>query len=403
MSAYASSASPAAAPPEVKAIEKPLVRVVIDGTAGNYSDVPIEIKGRVLLPFREILTRLGVPNDDRHIVWNEEEQSVTVYDGANVMKLTIGSGAISLNGEVKSFDVAPYFYHANNRTYVPVRAISEILDKYVMWEEATSTIFIRDKANYAETAELLAKMRIAGERRKIQASSESNVKMRLFMDGAPLPGADSAGFVNASLELSQLVTADLDDNVMHIKQVTTMEGTSIGTEMFMYGDKVYEKVEGAGFEWADVTGRAPANGSSALEQIKIVESQTSARSPTETAMGLRAVKGTDGTFSLVGEPVSVADVNIILGSLKDVFPQTPNLSYSMRFNKLQIGETINADLQPQKALVTAEYEITITESVAGGKPVKAYCIAEMSMNIAYDDVAPDFKVAIPADLRALIK
>lgn len=57
--------------------ERPDINIIIDGVKGTYTNTPIIVNGRTLLPLRELLTNLGVSNDDQHILWNGRENSVT--------------------------------------------------------------------------------------------------------------------------------------------------------------------------------------------------------------------------------------------------------------------------------------------------------------------------------------
>jgi len=50
---------------------------------------------------------------------------------------------INVNGKQISLDTEPFVY--NGRTFVPVRFISEALNKEVIWNDDTKTIDINDK------------------------------------------------------------------------------------------------------------------------------------------------------------------------------------------------------------------------------------------------------------------
>ena len=45
-------------------VESPNVKIVIDGKIGTYTDMPIIVNGRTLLPLRAVLSNMGVLNDD---------------------------------------------------------------------------------------------------------------------------------------------------------------------------------------------------------------------------------------------------------------------------------------------------------------------------------------------------
>lgn len=49
-------------------IESPNINVVIDGKQITWSNVPIMVNGRTLVPLTDILKNLGVQNDNKHIL-----------------------------------------------------------------------------------------------------------------------------------------------------------------------------------------------------------------------------------------------------------------------------------------------------------------------------------------------
>ena len=396
---FAAGAAAGAAP---NVAESPEIRVVIDGIPGNYTDVPLKINDRVLLPFREVLTRLGVPNNDEHIIWNEDEESVTVINGDDVIRLVVGSKTMTLNGEDVEFDVAPYFFAKNNRTYVPVRAISELLDKNIMWEESTTTVYIRDKVNFSETLDLLKRMERAEQSQKGSAESEGTVKMTMSTGGPPLPGADDDGFFTMEMGLSQLVMTDLDNNIIHIKQLTEIDGALIGTEMFFIDNRTFLKIEGPGLEWLDVTGHDAYNLASMLDQVNVLESQLNARELSDVAMGLASIKGPDGTYTLVGEPLYLADINSILDSLTAIIPDDGSTEFEMKFNKIQMGTTVSSKYFPINALVSANMDLSISERTDLNNIITVNFNIDMNIMITYEQVGPDFEIPIPDEIKAML-
>ena len=390
-----------AAAADLTAFEAPRVRVVINGVAGSYTDVALEINDRIMLPFREVLTKLGVPNDDEHIIWNDEEESVTVLDGQNTVELQIGNYNMSVNGIERTFDVAPYFYEKNNRSYVPVRAVSELLDKQIMWEETTSTVYIRDKANYAETLDLLKKMQDAEKLTKIQATSESQINYRITTDSVALPGADEDGVLRASMDMSQLIIADLEKNVYQIKQVTNISNINIGSEMFFYDNRIFIKLEALGFGWQDAGDLGITMGAP-VDQIMFLESQMGARPLSDVAMGIAVTKGSDGTYSITGEPISVTDINIILDLVSTILQEDVASEFEMKINKFQIGTTIDGQYNPVKAVALIDFEFSIKEPTKGGNFVTINFGADIHMSVNYTRLNPDFEIAVPQEIIDLI-
>ncbi len=117
------------------------VAVKIDGVAINF-DVPAQIIGdRTMVPMRKIFETLSC-----EVEWLPKSQSIFATRGPVIMQMQIGNTAMStLNLETRestsiTLDVPPCL--VDNRTLVPVRAISESLGMKVDWDEVTRTVLI---------------------------------------------------------------------------------------------------------------------------------------------------------------------------------------------------------------------------------------------------------------------
>ena len=89
--------------------------------------------GRTMVPLRFISEALGEKVD-----WNAETKSVIIGDNKAV--LAIGSKELDANGKKIAIDSPAVI--KNSRTFVPLRAISEILGAKVDWDGATKTVSI---------------------------------------------------------------------------------------------------------------------------------------------------------------------------------------------------------------------------------------------------------------------
>jgi hypothetical protein len=123
-------------------LEVPNVKIVIDGKMSTYKDVPISVKSRTMLPLRELLVNLGVPNDEQHIIWNAAEKSVTFYKDSTKVYLKQGDLTAYVNDAPVKLDVAPVLYSKNSRTYIPARFVAQTLGKKVVWDGSTSAVII---------------------------------------------------------------------------------------------------------------------------------------------------------------------------------------------------------------------------------------------------------------------
>lgn len=74
------------------------------------------------------------------VEWNEKTQTVTITKGSTVIVMQLDNCTVSVNGNEETIDVAPKT--VNDRTMVPIRFISEALNFKVDWDDASQTVII---------------------------------------------------------------------------------------------------------------------------------------------------------------------------------------------------------------------------------------------------------------------
>lgn len=103
------------------------IKIKING-AYAQSDVPPFIENdRTYVPVRLISQNLGCDVD-----WEQATQTAVVTKGDTVIRMTLGSKVIKVNGEDRTIDAAVQM--RNDRTFLPIRAVSEILGCDVDWD-----------------------------------------------------------------------------------------------------------------------------------------------------------------------------------------------------------------------------------------------------------------------------
>ncbi len=122
------------------------IAVIIDGVAVNFDVPPQIINDRTMVPVRAIFEALGAS-----VEWNNETRTVTATKGETVVALVIDSNVIKVNDTEKTIDVPAMI--VNERTLVPVRAISEAFECTVEWNQETYTVTIT--SDVTEEAEIL--------------------------------------------------------------------------------------------------------------------------------------------------------------------------------------------------------------------------------------------------------
>lgn len=109
------------------------VQVTFSGTPVQFEVPPLVRQGRTFVPVRFVLERIGA-----QLEWNGESRQVTIVLGDRKVGLTIDSPVVSVEGQSKEIDVAPFIYR--DRTMVPLRFIAETFDFSVHYNDQTRTV-----------------------------------------------------------------------------------------------------------------------------------------------------------------------------------------------------------------------------------------------------------------------
>ncbi len=116
----------------------PLIRVLYEDTPIMFDALPVIREGRTLVPFRAIFEALGAA-----VQWEPETQTVTATQDVITLRLQIGEPLLYKNNIPIPMDSAAALMQ--DRTFVPLRAVSEALDYLVTWEDSTKTATISPK------------------------------------------------------------------------------------------------------------------------------------------------------------------------------------------------------------------------------------------------------------------
>ena len=120
------------------------IQVKIDDRKIEFDVLPTSQNNRTLVPMRKIFEELGC-----EVEWLAETKTIIATKDSKIIALQIGAEKIILKDIeteetiVKEIDAAPVIL--NNRTMVPVRAISECLGNDVDWDGENKTVLIKVK------------------------------------------------------------------------------------------------------------------------------------------------------------------------------------------------------------------------------------------------------------------
>ncbi len=121
------------------------IRIVVNQQELAIEDMPpILLYDRTLMPARAVFEALGA-----EVAWNAETQEVYIRRNDDVVILKADNKVANINGTEFTMDVPAKVI--NERTMIPVRAVSEALECTVEWDENTRTVSITEK----ETEEIV--------------------------------------------------------------------------------------------------------------------------------------------------------------------------------------------------------------------------------------------------------
>lgn len=143
--------------PILSSAETNEITVSIDGEIIDFDVEPQIVNERTMVPMRAIFERLGAT-----VLWDEETETITstrtIEDDKEKEEreiiLQVGSSTMQLNGEIyyklkdrsvsldKEVALDSPAFITDERTLVPLRAISEALGSYVGWDGDTRSVII---------------------------------------------------------------------------------------------------------------------------------------------------------------------------------------------------------------------------------------------------------------------
>jgi len=103
--------------------------------AKPYMDTQV---GRVLVPVRFVSENLGA-----EVKWDQVNKVVNIIKDKTNIKLQLGEKRFTVNGIQKSMDIAAFL--KDERTFVPIRVISENLGVDVDWDQKLYTVSLNEK------------------------------------------------------------------------------------------------------------------------------------------------------------------------------------------------------------------------------------------------------------------
>lgn len=137
--------------------------VYVDGQRVQFPDATPFIDGnnRTMVPVRFVSEALNA-----EVGWDGALRQVTVTKDSKKIVLTINKPEMQINGVTKVLDCAPLI--VDDRTFVPIRFVSEALDAVVEWDGAVRTVYISTKKKEEEKKQEKKVSEVTGNGLKVE-------------------------------------------------------------------------------------------------------------------------------------------------------------------------------------------------------------------------------------------
>lgn len=112
------------------------ITVSLNGQLLSFEQPPVLLHERTMVPMRKIFEALGAT-----VVWEDTTQRVTAEKDGLSVSLQIGNNRMQIGDQVITLDVAPQLIQ--DKTMVPVRAVSEAFRCHVDWDDTLQRVLIK--------------------------------------------------------------------------------------------------------------------------------------------------------------------------------------------------------------------------------------------------------------------
>lgn len=116
------------------------ISIKINNEDFKTSAEPIIVNDRVMVPMRDIFEEFGA-----EVIWEGESKQIIAIKGGDVVVMQVDNNKMFAENTFTVLDAAPII--VNDRTLVPLRAVSTSFEAKVDWDNDTRTVYISyDKA-----------------------------------------------------------------------------------------------------------------------------------------------------------------------------------------------------------------------------------------------------------------
>jgi hypothetical protein len=198
------------------------VNVKIDGKLMAFDQPALLVDGNTVVPLRGVFENLGAA-----VEWDQNSQTILARKGTTLVELKVGSKSMKVNGESKKLTVAPQMI--NNRTMIPLRAVSEALGATVGWDGKTTTALITSLSIEKDVTppQQPEVDRVTDVTKSVTGTSETNALIEVKKEDEVIGKARA----DANGQFSVEVKAQNSDTILTILATDLAGNTSEGTQV----------------------------------------------------------------------------------------------------------------------------------------------------------------------------
>lgn len=256
------------------------VTVELNGEKIDFTDAsgdvvnPQIINSRTMVPFRKIFETLGAD-----VKWHGETETVIATKGDTKVKLQINNSIAELTKdgvtEKITLDSKPII--VNNRTLVPLRFISESLEKQVAWDQDTQTAIIIDYDYFVDVFKTKSPIFYNFLVKESSAQPAILKISRAYYD------LSNSAYNNVSNIIAQIY----NNSNMNKKVMVNLDGNS----------ELFNEIKAEGWSSFDITLNMNEKGVSCISNTPIVNQMLSTNYKSNEELGLiGSAKDSWGTF-----------------------------------------------------------------------------------------------------------
>ncbi|EMS73689.1 copper amine oxidase N-terminal domain-containing protein [Ruminiclostridium cellobioparum] len=214
----------------VNIAESANVKVFVGGQRVRFSSNPIAVNGQILLNGKELLVKLGIPNDNKHIQLDKNQKNLIINTGKKQIKMTVDSTRAAVGKSSGVLNAAPVLY--KNIYYIPAKSTAQLLDMKYAWDAEQKSVYIQKSSDYNRVKAVLDKAVAASKaagRYEVEYSKES------ISDYGDYPVTGKASTVSK---------VDKEKMIMTIKGNgrDSANGSDTGiSEYYLYNNYIYSK------------------------------------------------------------------------------------------------------------------------------------------------------------------